>query len=67
MKIWSYTVGLDGSYQSLTDGYNLLWNQHAGEWLNSLIFHDEVKCITADGQTIIYVGAEYTYMSHDYW
>ena len=21
----------------------------AGEWLNSLIFHDDIKCITANG------------------
>ena len=35
----------------------------AGEWLNSLIFHDNIKCITTNGWTIIYVGADY--MSHD--
>ena len=29
----------------------------AGEWLNSLIFHNDIKCITANGQTIIYVDA----------
>ena len=35
----------------------------AGEWLISLIFHDDIKCITANGWTSIYVGANY--MSHD--
>ena len=35
-----------------------------GEWLNSLIIHDNVKCITANGYTIIYIGAHY-YISHD--
>ena len=30
----------------------------AGEWLNSLIFHN-IKCITANGQMIIYVGVDY--------
>ena len=32
----------------------------AGEWLNSSTFHGDIKCITANGQTIIYVGADYT-------
>ena len=31
----------------------------AGQWLNSLIFHDNIKCITANGLTIIYDGADY--------
>ena len=26
------------------------------QWLNSLIFHDNIKCITANGRTVIYVG-----------
>ena len=30
----------------------------AGKWLNSLIFYDDIKQITANGQTIIYVGAK---------
>ena len=28
-----------------------------GEWLNSLIFHDNIKCIAASGQTVVYVSA----------
>ena len=28
----------------------------AGHLLNSLIFHDDIKCITANGQMMIYVG-----------
>ena len=32
----------------------------AGKWLNNLIFHDNVKCIIANGHTIIYVGTDYT-------
>ena len=36
----------------------------AGECFNSLIFHGNIKCITANGYTIIYVGADYI-MSHD--
>ena len=35
----------------------------AGEWLNRLIFHDDIKSITANGYMIIYVGANY--MSHN--
>ena len=31
----------------------------AGEWLNRLIFHDDIKSITANGYMIIYVGANY--------
>ena len=31
----------------------------AGHWLNHLIFHGDIKCITASGKMIIYVGAEY--------
>ena len=40
----------------------------AGEWLNSLIFHDDMKCIaaTCNGQIIIKIGTDYTlYVSHD--
>ena len=37
----------------------------AGEWLGCLIFHDDIKCITANGQLIIYVGADYIYVSCD--
>ena len=29
----------------------------AGQWLNGLIFHHSIKCITAIGQAIIYVKA----------
>ena len=29
----------------------------AGDWLNSLIFHDDIKCDTDNGYTIIYVRA----------
>ena len=32
----------------------------AGKWLNSLIFHDDVKCITVNGLIMIYVG-DYSY------
>ena len=32
----------------------------ADEWLNCLIFHGDTKCITANGQMIIYVGADCT-------
>ena len=31
----------------------------AGKWLNSTIFHNNIKCITANGQTMIYVSANY--------
>ena len=34
----------------------------AGEQLISLILHGDIKCITANGQISIYVGANY--MSH---
>ena len=27
-----------------------------GHWLNSLIFHEYIKCITANGQTMIYMA-----------
>ena len=30
----------------------------AGQWLNSLIFHDDNKCIIANGQIITDVGAD---------
>ena len=30
----------------------------AGKWLNSLIFHDDNKCITGNGQTNINVGTD---------
>ena len=30
----------------------------AGEWLNSLIFYDNIKCITVNAQIIIHVGAD---------
>ena len=30
----------------------------AGEWLNTIIFHGKIKCITANAYTIIYVGDE---------
>ena len=30
----------------------------AGEWLYSLIFHDDNKCITANGQMIINFGSD---------
>ena len=29
-----------------------------GKWLNSSIFNDDNKCITANGQTLINVGAD---------
>ena len=33
----------------------------AGEWVNSLIVHGNIKCVAANnGQTIINVGADYT-------
>ena len=31
----------------------------AGQWSNSLIFHDNIKCITANGLTIINVRTDY--------
>ena len=31
----------------------------AGQWLNSLIFHDNLKGTTANGQMTIYMGADY--------
>ena len=34
-------------------------NTIAGEWLSSLKFHDDNKIITAIGQIIIYIGANY--------
>ena len=30
----------------------------AGEWLISLIFYDDIKCITANGQMIINAGID---------
>ena len=33
----------------------------AGKWLSSLIFHDNIKCSIANGQKIIYVGADYIF------
>ena len=30
-----------------------------GEWLDSVIFHGNIKCITANRSTDIYVGADY--------
>ena len=27
----------------------------AGEWLNGLIFHDDIKCIAANGQMMVYL------------
>ena len=36
----------------------------AGKWLNTLIFHDDIKCIAANGQMTIYVAANYIYMCH---
>ena len=36
------------------------------EWLNCLIFHGDTKCITANGQMIIYViWLLFMYISHD--
>ena len=32
----------------------------AGHWLNSVIFHDDIKCNAANGQMIIYVSVIYT-------
>ena len=37
----------------------------AGQWLNSLVFHDDIKLITGNGYAIIYVGTKFTYMSCD--
>ena len=31
----------------------------AGEWLNTLIFHGDIKCITANGWMIIHVDRLY--------
>ena len=40
----------------------------AGQWLNSLKFHYNTKCITANGEMMIYVGVNYIIISHDnYW
>ena len=36
----------------------------AGEWLNSLLFHDDIKCITANGIDDYLCGGQ-LYMSHD--
>ena len=33
-----------------------VWTSVYVQWLSSLIFHDAIKCITANGQTMIYVG-----------
>ena len=33
----------------------------AGEWLHSLIFHYNIKCITANGEMMINVGVSYIY------
>ena len=29
-----------------------------GQWLNRLIFHDNIRCIIANGQIMIKVGAD---------
>ena len=34
----------------------------ASECLNSLMFHDDIKCITSNGQTMIYVEENYIVM-----
>ena len=31
----------------------------AGEWLNSLILHDNIKCMTSNRQVMIYAGADF--------
>ena len=31
----------------------------SGEWLNSLILYDNIKCITSNGQVMIYAGADF--------
>ena len=33
----------------------------ASEWLNSLIFHENIKSITANGRTMIYDGTNYIF------
>ena len=42
----------DSVYESIYN-YPLI----AGKWLNSTIFHNNIKCITTNGQTMIYVSA----------
>ena len=32
---------------------------NAGQRFSSFIFHDDIKCITANGQTMIYIGVDY--------
>ena len=39
----------------------------AGEWLNSLIFHGDIKCITANGWMIIYVDQLYVWLGQRKW
>ena len=36
-----------------------------GEWLNSLTFHSDIKCVIANEWTIIHEGANYVCMSSD--
>ena len=38
----------------------------AGEWLNTIIFHGEMKCITANVYAIIYVGDDNICQHDDY-
>ena len=37
----------------------------ADEWLNNLIFPDNNKCFTVNGQVVIYVGAWQLFNSHE--
>ena len=39
--------------------YLSLVTNNAGEWLKSFIFHYGINSITANGQTVVYVGADY--------
>ena len=37
----------------------------AGQWFNSLILFDGIKCTVANGQIMIHVGPGYIAISHD--
>ena len=51
------------SVKSIVKCNSLHWstyhNHYAGQRLNSLIFHGNINCITVNGYTIIYFGANY--------
>ena len=48
-----YTID---SVHGSTYHYTTIAGQWLGQWLNSLIFHDDIKCVTVSGEIVISVG-----------